>query len=82
MAFAKRHRRPCLAVDLNQPREQVVKAVVDWLKTECPAGNGILNVAGTRESKAKGIQHAVMVRMVDVISQVNGRMFYPLAEKT
>jgi hypothetical protein len=43
-------------------------------------GVGILNVAGSRESKAPGIQQAVMVRMADVISEVNGRLFYPLSK--
>lgn len=80
VAFAKKHRRPCLTVDLNTPRDQVVKAVVDWLKTKCPAGNGVLNVAGTRGTKAPEIQQVVMIRMVDVISAVNGRLFYPLQE--
>ena len=41
----------------------------------------MLNVAGSRESKAPGIQHAVMVRMIDVISEVNGKLFYPLRDE-
>ncbi len=80
VAFAKKHHRPCLTVDLNTPRDQVVKAVVDWLQTKCPAGDGVLNVAGTRGTKAPSIQQAVMARMVDVISVANGRMLYPLGE--
>ena len=79
MAYAEKHHRPCLAVDLNKPREQVVQAVVEWLRTKCPTGDGVLNVAGSRESKAGGIQLAVIVRVVDVVSAVNGKMFYPLA---
>lgn len=78
--FAQKHHRPCLAVDLNKPRKDVIVAVVKWLKTDCPGIDGCLNVAGSRESKAPGIQQAVMVRMLDVISEVNGRLFYPLSE--
>ncbi|MEI7436871.1 MAG: hypothetical protein WCL16_08730 [bacterium] len=37
---------------------------------------GVLNVAGSRESKSHGITLEVKVRMVDVISSVNGRLFY------
>lgn len=80
IAFTKKHHRPYLSVDLKTPRKDVVAEVVKWLKSECPAIVGTLNVAGSRESKAPGIQQAVMVRMVDVISEVNGRLFYPLSE--
>lgn len=81
LAYANKHHRLHLAVDLNLSRKEVVAEVVKWLKTECPTGNGTLNVAGSRESKASGIQQTVMARMVDVISEVNGRLFYPLADE-
>jgi hypothetical protein len=39
--------------------------------------SGVLNVAGSRESKSPGIERAVEVMMVEVISRVNGTCFYP-----
>ena len=46
-----------------------------------PPEDCVLNVAGSRESKTAGIREAVMVRMVDVISAVNGKLFYPIREE-
>lgn len=40
----------------------------------------ILSVAASLESKHPGIEPVVMVRMVDAISQVNGKLFYPIPE--
>jgi hypothetical protein len=75
--LAQKHRRPCLGVDLNEPRIQTAQKIVDWLKgISVPAG--VLNVAGSRASKSPGIDLAVTARMVDVISQINGRLFYPI----
>jgi hypothetical protein len=81
IAFAIKHHRPHLAVNLSLARKEVVAEVVRWLKTECTAGDASLNVAGTRGSKAPGIQQVVMARMIDVISEVNGKLFYPLADE-
>jgi hypothetical protein len=77
--FAVRHEKPCIHVDLQQPREDAVEVVLAWLRLVCPQ-QCALNVAGSRESKALGIQQAVMVRMVDIISKANGKLFYPLRE--
>ncbi len=75
--LAKKHKRPCLVIDLNEPREKTVKQIVEWLKgLAVPAG--VLNVAGSRASKSPEIDLAVTARMVDVISEVNGRLFYPI----
>lgn len=79
--LAEKHGRPCLAVDLTEPRDNVVKKVVEWLKAIPEPRDSVLNVAGSRESKAPGIGQAVMVRMVDVISAVNGKLFYPIREE-
>ncbi len=76
--LAKKHKRPCLSVNLDEPREKTVKQVVDWLKSLSVPANGVLNVAGARASKSPGIELAVMTRMVDVISEVNERLFYPI----
>ena len=67
-------------MDLNNPREQVTTAITDWLKG-IDLSKIVLNVAGSRESKNLGIQHAVMARMIDVISRVNGLAFYPLLDE-
>lgn len=75
--LAQKHKRPCLVINLDEPREMVVNQIVEWLKgLAVPAG--VLNVAGSRASKSPGIDLAVTARMVDVISEVNGRLFYPI----
>ena len=61
-------------------RPESVQAVVKWLQESCQ-GECVLNVAGSRASKALGIQQSVMVQMVDVISKVNGKLFYPIQEE-
>jgi len=78
--FAQKHKRPCLSVNLDEPRGQVVKQVVEWLKGISKPAQGVLNVAGSRASKSPGIESVVTARMVDVISAVNGRLFYPIQE--
>lgn len=78
--FAKKHGRPWLHVDLSKSdRQQAVDAVVQWLKASCPA-ECVLNVAGSRESKSPGIRGVVKARMIDVISQANGTLFYPIRD--
>jgi hypothetical protein len=78
--FAIKFRKPHLHVDLEKvTRPESIQAVVKWLHESCP-GECILNVAGSRTSKAPDIQQSVMVRMVDVISKVNGKIFYPIQE--
>ena len=54
--------------------------IVDWL-VSLPIPDGVLNVAGSRESKVPGIQAATQAAMIDVISKVNGKLFYPLFAK-
>jgi len=79
--FAIKFKKPYLHVDLDKlSRAESIQAVVNWLQSSCPA-ECILNVAGSRGSKAPGIQQSVMVRMVDVISRVNGKLFYPIQEE-
>jgi len=67
--FARQHNKPCLKVDLDQPHDASVARVVRWLKRRCP-DNGILNVAGSRRSKAPGIHMAVKRVMRDVLSRI------------
>ena len=76
--YAKKHDKPCLHIDLDgMSRAESVQSIVRWLQESCPPAC-ILNVAGSRGSKAPTLQSAVMVRMVDVISKVNGKLFCPL----
>lgn len=70
IAFAKQHGKPCLKADLNQPHEEVVAKVIYWLKRRCP-DNGILNVAGSRRSKAPGIHMDVKRIVREVIRAVD-----------
>ena len=81
--FAKKHHRPWLHVDLaTADRAAAVNSIVKWVEVSCPA-NVVLNVAGSRASKASGLEQAVLVRMVDVLIAVNPdcRKFYPLGEE-
>lgn len=64
---------------LKMPK--LVEVIVDWLEgrgkydhdeyTAQPPEHCVLNVAGTRESKADGIQELVMAVMADVLIRVN-----------
>jgi hypothetical protein len=86
MEFAKKHGKPCLHIDIEKySRDDVVDLVYRWFEGDIskptPPSKCVLNVAGNRESKAPGIQQSVMVRMVDIISKVNGKLFYPLREE-
>ncbi len=87
--FAEKHGRPWLHVDLEScTRKKAIQDIADWLAGQHPTDAGavppkdcVLNVAGSRASKAPGIQQRVMIYMVDVISKVNGTLFYPLSEE-
>ena len=63
--FAKRHNKPCLHVDLDAVDDDTATAAVQvWLASDAFAGDLFtpapetitLNIAGSRESKAPGIQ--------------------------
>lgn len=78
--IAAKHHRPCLTVNLDGTRKETVGMIVQWLRS-IRTNEGVLNVAGSRESKAPSIEDRTMVWMVDVISEVNGKLFYPLMEE-
>ena len=75
-----------------EDRERAVRQIVEWLRgaiaydydeyTAKPPDECVLNVAGSRESKADGIQELVEAIMIDVLRQVNPECkgVYPLAE--
>ncbi len=75
--FTQKHLRPHLVVDLGAGRAAATDAIAAWLGNVDLAA-GVLNVAGSRESKSPGIQELTEMVMIDVISKVNGKMFYPL----
>ncbi len=64
--FAKKHGRPWLAVDLEQPGAAL--KVERWMKRRLPDG-AVLNVAGSRRSKAPGIHMAVKRVVADVLER-------------
>lgn len=72
--FAKQHGKPCLKVDLKKTHAAAVARIVRWLKRRCP-DNGILNVAGSRRSKAPGIHRAVKQVIMDVLLRTEGLSF-------
>ena len=67
--FAKRHKKPWLAVDLERPPDVAVAKIMRWLKRRLPE-NGVLNVAGSRRNKAPGIHRAVKRVVRDVIRRL------------
>jgi hypothetical protein len=72
--FAAKHGRPCLAVDMDKASAlDLVCTYVSRIAGE----SGVLNIAGSRESKSPGLERSVTELMVDVISKVNGECFYP-----
>jgi len=74
--FAKKHGRPCLAVDLREDQGCVLDRICAFILVLGDA-SCVVNVAGSRESKSPGIERAVSVVMTEVISRLNGRCFYP-----
>ena len=67
--LARKHRRPCLHVDLRQPLPANVRRIERWIHRRLPRG-GVLNVAGSRRSKAPGIHLAVRRAMTAVLRRL------------
>ena len=65
--FAKKHGKPCLAVDATRPHDEIVARVLRWIRRRLPDG-AVVNVAGSRRSKAPGIHMAVKRAMRDVLA--------------
>lgn len=76
--FAHAHQKPWIHVDVDTTsRDKSVKLIVEWLQgrgdynhdeyVAQPPANCVLNISGSRESKADGIEELVMAVMVDVI---------------
>lgn len=69
--FAKKHGKPCLKVDLEKPHDAAVSRIVRWVRRACPH-SCILNVAGSRRSKAPGIHMAVKRVIKDLLERTVG----------
>ncbi len=70
--LARRLAKPCLVLDLDQPRsDEPVRA---WLEDHRIA---VLNVAGPRESKCPGIYRDALVFLQDVLSDAARRTCDP-----
>jgi hypothetical protein len=80
--FAAKYRRPCLCVDLDKVSDRwAAEAILQWLVPAAdvlrdrlkPPPFPVLNIAGSRESKAPGIQQRVKSIMLMVLKPP----FYP-----
>lgn len=64
--LAKKYKKPFLHIDLNDKSEDEARQIIGyWLRKIIPK---TLNIAGTRESKAKGISRAVYSILLDTLS--------------
>ena len=55
--LARRHRKPCLVVDLPRTKTETAESIAAWISNNKIR---VLNVAGPRESKAPGIYKKAM----------------------
>lgn len=74
--FAKKRGKACMSVDMNKDNGKPLDRICAFI-LGISDDSGVLNVAGSRESKSPGIERAVAVMMVELISKVNGVCFYP-----
>jgi hypothetical protein len=89
--FAHKHNKSCHVADIKSGwRKPIVDHIVPWLQGEIeeaewpkPPKDVVLNIAGPRESKVSGIEWAVQILMVDVLTRTNParRSIYPLRDK-
>lgn len=85
LEFAQKLNKPSLHLNIDEgARAETVAMVKGWFAGELagltPPSSCILNVAGNRGSHNPGIEQAVMVRMVDVLTELNKLPLYPLNE--
>jgi hypothetical protein len=69
LEFALLARKPCLTVALSDDRAVTVQKARHWIERNAPK---VLMVAGSRESKAPGIQKATAELLVSVLSAPHG----------
>ena len=72
--LAKKHGKPCLHVDMNVIRRLHISGYFFMFIDRTPElpTDFVLNVAGSRESKAPGIGQAVMLLVAEAITELNG----------
>lgn len=61
--FAIRCKKPWLHIDMQSPNPS---SIISWLQKQAPA-QGILNIAGSRESNASGLEDAVTSLLLQVL---------------
>lgn len=69
--LTKKHRRPCLCIDLDDPQLDRIKAYQDldtWIAEKNVA---ILNIAGPRESSSPGVTKMAESFLISAIGQIN-----------
>jgi hypothetical protein len=79
----RKHTRPCLLLDLREPRLKVVLRIVSWVRQICPQ-DCTLYVTGSRESQSPSIQTNVATRMCDAMARTNGTRlgYWPMPDET
>jgi len=66
LAMARKHKRPCIHIDLNNKRmSDGAESILAWLRKHMIQ---VLNVAGTRASKDEKIYRAVFNLMEEVVN--------------
>lgn len=68
--FAKKHGKPYICLDTEKPDLETTERLIDWTRN-LRNPQIILNVAGSRESKAPGIQKQVAKIVGNLMSKVN-----------
>ena len=71
-----KHGKPWLVVDLADSKDKIAEDVDAWDAQSCSC-EGVLNVAGTRESKKPGIQKETLVWVLEILGKANGKCYYP-----
>ncbi|MEA2013482.1 MAG: putative molybdenum carrier protein [Verrucomicrobiota bacterium] len=68
--FAEQYKRPCLVIDVNNNRKEIISEIVEWLEN-LHDSEIVLNVAGSRGSKAPNLQKDVKEILIAVLSKIN-----------
>lgn len=68
--FAEKHGKPYICLDTEKPETETTERLIDWTRN-LRNPQIVLNVAGSRESKAPGIQKQVAKIVKTLIAEVN-----------
>ena len=68
--FAEKHGKPYICIDTGKPDLETTERLIDWTR-HLRNSQIVLNVAGSRESKAPGIQKQVAKIVGNLITEVN-----------